>query len=388
MFTLESTDGDARAGVLQIGKKKITTPFFMPVGTKAALKALTPDQLAETGTQCIISNGFILSLKPGTSVLRSAGGIHKFMHWNGGVFTDSGGFQVLLDEFFVKRDPKGIVFKNPFTGERSVFGVSDSLQIQNDIGSDVAMAFDDVSRYGYTKKQSRDAMERSLDWAKESLEYHRKNTDKTNPDQLIFGIVHGNVYADLRKESALAMRELDFDGFAIGGVAIGESTAELYEAISIQAPLLPKGKPRYIMGLGSPIDILEAIGMGADCFDSIFPSQNARRATLFTRDGPLRITNKEQRDKLEPVDSECSCYACKNYTRAYMSLVLKTHEYVGYTLATIHNLTFIQDMIRDARTAIVEGRFAEFKEAFKKRYGEETREGGSYFHYTKEEKTR
>ena len=389
MYTLQNTDANssARAGTLTIGQKELQTPFFMAVATKAALKALTPEQAKEAGAQCIISNGFIMSLKPGVEIIKAHGGIHNFMNWHGGVFTDSGGFQVLLDEFFVKRSPEGIVFKNPFTGQKDLFNAEKSIKIQNDIGSDVAMAFDDVARYGFTKDEARSAMQHSHQWAHDSLKAHRENKNKTNPDQLIFGICHGNTYADLRVESVNYMRELDFDGFAIGGVAIGESTNELYEAIDIQAPLLPEDKARYVMGLGSPIELLEAIGKGCDCFDSIFPAQSARRGTLFSRDGPVRIKSKNRRVIMEPIDKECQCYTCQNYTQSYISLTIKTHEYLGYTLATIHNMHFLHDLMKDARKAILENRFVEFKETFIARYmaneKPKDKDGGSYFQYAK-----
>ena len=387
MFTITHTDEttSARVGLLKIGNKEINTPFFMPVATKAAIKCLSTAQLTQTGTECIISNGFILSLKPGTEIIKKHGGIHTFMQWSKGSFTDSGGFQVLLDEFFVKRDPKGIIFKNPFTGKKELFDAQKSITIQNDIGSDVAMAFDDVSRYGYTHAQAKHAMLRSHDWAKESLAIHRKNKHKTNPNQLIFGICHGNIYSDLRVESAQFMKELDFDGFAIGGVAIGESTQELYDAIKIQSPLLPTRKPKYVMGLGSPADILEAISLGCDCFDSIFPTQNARRGTLFTWSGQLRITTIPNRTSLEPIEANCNCYTCKNFTRSYVSMLLNTHEYLGYTLATIHNIHFMQDLVRNAREHIIAGTFSEFKTKIQTAYAQKTKQGGDYFLYATDE---
>jgi queuine tRNA-ribosyltransferase len=384
---VKDTQSSARAGTLKIGTKTINTPFFMPVATKAAIKALTTEQLKATKTECIISNGFILALKPGTEIIKAHGGIHNFMKWNGGSFTDSGGFQVLLDEFFVKRDPNGIIFKNPFTGQKELFDAARSIQMQNDIGSDVAMAFDDVSRYGYTHEQSKQAMLRSLDWAKQSLEYHRNNKNKTNKNQIIFGICHGNIYADLRLQSVLAMKDIDFDGFAIGGVAIGESTQELYDAIKIQAPHLPENKPRYVMGLGSPSDLLEAISMGCDCFDSIFPTQNARRATLFTSTGPLRVTTQEYKTSLEPIDANCDCYACKNFTKSYINMLLNTHEYLGYTLASIHNIAYIQNLMHQAREHIKAGTFIEFKKHIQELYADKRKSGGDYFHYAKDAQT-
>jgi queuine tRNA-ribosyltransferase len=389
IFTITHTDSQsqARVGILKIGTKIVNTPFFMPVATKAAIKALTTEQLKETKTECIISNGFILALKPGTDIIKAHGGIHNFMKWDGASFTDSGGFQVLLDEFFIKRDPNGIVFKNPFTGQKELFDAARSIQMQNDIGSDVAMAFDDVSRYGYTHEQSKQAMLRSLIWAKESLTYHRNNNNKTNKNQIIFGICHGNVYEDLRLQSVLAMKDLDFDGFAIGGVAIGESTQELYDAIKIQAPHLPTNKPRYVMGLGSPADLLEAISMGCDCFDSIFPTQNARRATLFTSNGPLRIITQEHKLSTKPIDEKCDCYTCRHFSRSYVHMLLNTHEYLGYTLASIHNITYIQNIMQQAREHITKGTFGEFKKQIQELYQNKRKSGGDYFHYAKEEKS-
>ncbi|MFT7615918.1 MAG: queuine tRNA-ribosyltransferase [Candidatus Woesearchaeota archaeon] len=382
MFSLLATDGRARAGNLMIGKKDIQTPFFMPVATKGAVKAMTPAQLKETGTTCLISNGFILSLKPGADTVASVGGIHKFMNWDGGSFTDSGGFQILLKEFFVKHDKegKGIHFSNPFGGKKSLFTPTDSIHIQNKIGSDVAMAFDDVPGFGATRVQVEKSLIRTFAWAKESLQAHKESTCKTNPNQLLFGICQGNFFEDLRIQSANEISSLDFDGFAIGGVAIGEPAKDLFMAVDIQTKILPETKPRYIMGLGSPVELLEVIKMGGDCFDSIFPTQSARRGTLFSFDGPVRIKKKMYEDDKSPIEKGCPCYTCQNYSKLFVRHTLRLHEYVGYTLATIHNITFLQRLMLLAREHIVEGTYDEFLKDFKSRY-EANITDKAYFHY-------
>lgn len=389
MFSVKKKDGSARAGILTIGKKKLLTPYFMPVGTKATLKAITGPQLKETGTQCIIANSFVLSMQPGSELVAKHKGIHSMMNWHGGIFTDSGGFQILIDEFFVRREANGIVFKNPFNGQKQLYTPEIAIQNQHLIGSDVAMQLDDVPRFGARHDEVAKSLIVTNEWAKRCLAEHKRHKKKTNPHQLLFGIAQGNTYEDLRIESANLLNELPFDGYAIGGVAIGEPVHDLYMAVRTQAKILNPKKPRYIMGLGSPVEILECIGMGADMFDSIYPTQSARRGTLFTRSGPLRIVNKEFEQDLKPIEKDCGCYTCKHHTRSYVRMLLRTHEYTGFTLASIHNIFFLQKMMQEARSAIIAGTFEKYKMTFIKKYGRGLNPDQTYFHYnvdTKKEK--
>jgi len=381
MFTLNKTDKNARAGSLRIGKKILKTPFFMPVGTKATLKAIIGPQLKETQTQCIISNSFVLSMQPGVDLVAKHGGIHQMMNWYGGIFTDSGGFQILIDEFFVRREENGIVFKNPFNGKKELYTPERAIQNQHLIGSDVAMQFDDVPRFGARHDEVAKSIRITHDWAIRCIAEHKRHKKKTNPNQLLFGIAQGNTYEDLRIESAKLLNELDFDGYAIGGVAIGEPVKDLYMAVRTQTAILNPKKPRYVMGLGSPVEILECIEMGADIFDSIYPTQSARRGTLFTKNGPLRITTKQYESDTQPIEKNCSCYTCKHHTRAYVRMLLRTHEYTGFTLASLHNIHFLQQMMQNARKAIAEKKFSQFKKQFIKNYGRGLNPDQTYFHY-------
>jgi queuine tRNA-ribosyltransferase len=370
MFKVTSQDGRARAGILKTAHGKLKTPFYMPVATKAAAKDLTPEELKACKVQSVISNGFLLSLRPGAKRIATHGGVHKFMNWDGGAFTDSGGFQILSDTFLIEKKENGVVFRDPYTGKKRLFTPADSIHNQHLIGSDVAMALDDVPRYGITKKEAEESLARSHAWLDENIKAHKRVDDKTNKGQMLFGIAQGGVFEDLRKLSATKLLDADIDGFAIGGLAIGEPPAKMFHAIDIQTKVFEAApdKVRYIMGLGSPQDLVKAVGLGADVFDSIFPTQNARRGSLFTTNGTLRIDNAQYRDDLSPIDHECGCYTCKNYTRSYVNNMLKLKERMGFKLASIHNIHFVQNVLNQCRKAIEEGRFSEFEKSFQKRY--------------------
>ncbi|MFT4313005.1 MAG: tRNA guanosine(34) transglycosylase Tgt [Candidatus Woesearchaeota archaeon] len=380
MFTILKKSQNARTGVLTIGTKKIQTPFFMPVATKGTIKCLTMSQLADTQTPCVIQNSLIHSLKPGVEVIENAGGLHAFQNWNGGIFTDSGGFQILLDEFFLKRTDDGIYFKNPFTGSKMLFTPQKSMHIQQALGSDVAMAFDDVARYGSSKELADKALEHSHEWAKICVKEHKLAPKKTNPHQLLFCIAHGNTFKDLREKSAHLLNTIDCDGYAIGGVAIGEPTEDLFMAIQTQTLILKEEKPKYVMGLGSPADIVKAVRLGCDIFDSIFPTQSARRGTLFTFQGPVRIKRKEYATDYTPIDSDCDCYTCRNHTKAYLHHLFKVYEQSAHTLATIHNIRFMKRLMDKIAHHIEQNTLTEFEEQMQKAYHREKR-GGEYFQY-------
>jgi len=362
MLEIKHSDGNARTGTLKLNSCKVKTPFFMPVATKGAAKNLTVEQLEGTGTECIISNAFILSLRPGVEAIKSHGGLHKYMGWKKGIFTDSGGFQVLSKDFLISKSDKGVKFRNPYHGMKSLFTPEDSIKIQNEISSDVAMCLDDVPHYGKDKKYMIETMKRTHEWAKRCKDSH--NNDK----QLLFGIAQGGTFADLRKKSAEEITKIGFDGYALGGLALGESKSELFESVEVQVEAFEKEKPKYIMGMGSPDDIIEAVSMGVDCFDSIYPTQNARRGSLFTKNGPLKIEAGKYNDDLNPIEEECQCYACKNYTRSYIHHMLVVHENLGKTLATIHNINFMQRFMEEIRTAIKDNKFEEYKREFLQNY--------------------
>ena len=362
MFKINAESGEARTGKLKLRSGIVNTPFFMPVGTKASVKNLSPEQLEATGTECIIANSFILSLKPGSRLIEGHGGLHKFMKWKGGIFTDSGGFQAGSKEFLMGITNEGIKFQNPYEKKVQLLTPEEAKRIQEELGSDVAMALDDMPNptapYDVVKK----SVMRTHDWAKRFIEA------KKDKRQLIFGISQGGVYNDLREFSAKTINSLDFDGLAIGGLAIGETKKQMHDALAATIIHYDKKKPRYLMGLGSPEDILLAVEKGVDCFDSIFPTQNARRATLLTFKGSVNYKTAKYARDFSPIEEECDCYACKNFTRAYVYHLLNTNENFGLTLATIHNVRFMQRMMEKIRKAIKEDDYENFSKEFLKNY--------------------
>ncbi len=358
MFKITSESGEARTGKLKLRSGTINTPFFMPVGTKASVKNLSPEQLEGTGTECIIANSFILSLKPGSKIIQEHGGLHKFMKWKKGIFTDSGGFQAGSKEMLVKITNEGIHFHNPFGGKTQILSPENAMKIQEELGSDVAMALDDMPHPTADYEIVKKSVLRTHEWAKRCLEA------KKDKKQLLFGISQGGVYNDLRELSAKTINSMDFDGLAIGGLAIGETKKQMYDALSATLPHYDKKKPRYLMGLGSPEDIVLAVEKGIDCFDSIFPTQNARRMTLLTFKGPVHYKTAKYAADFSPIEDDCDCYTCKNFTKAYVHHLLKTFENFGLTLATIHNVRFMQRLIEKMRIAINENELEKFKKEF------------------------
>jgi queuine tRNA-ribosyltransferase len=355
-------DHNARTCELKTAHGTLKTPFFMPVATKANVKTLTPDELKKIGIECVISNAFILSLKPGIEVISSHGKLHKFMNWNKGIFTDSGGFQILNPDFLLGKTDQGVIFRNIYTGHKQLFTPELSMHIQNELSSDVAMCLDDVPHHDAKKEEIKASIKRTHQWAERCLKAHN------NKKQLIFGIAQGGLFPDLRKLSGEFMNSLDFDGIAIGGLCIGESKTQMFSALDAQLPALSKEKPKYLMGVGSPQDILEAVEKGIDIFDSVYPTRNARRGTLMTSKGQIKITNSKFRHSNEPVEEDCSCYTCKNYTKAYISYLIKEHELLGLRLATIHNLHFLSRFIQRIRQEIKDGNLRGFKKEFLKEY--------------------
>lgn len=363
MFEILHQDNKARIGKLTVPSGRVAeTPYYMPVGTKASVKNIHPEMLKTTQTQAIICNAWLMGLRPGSKIINQAGGLHKFMNWDGVIFTDSGGFQMLRPEFLVHVNKKGITFKNPYDKSKHKFTPEDSMRIQNEIGADVIMALDDVPHYGNSREYIEKTLKRTHEWAARCKKAHN------NPNQLLFGIAQGGTFEDLRAESARVINELDFDGVAIGGLAIGEGQEKMLNALASQIPQFNPEKPRYFMGLGTPLDMLEAIEIGVDIFDSIYPTITARRGSLFTRDGTLDIIKGKYKEDFTPLDAECTCYTCQNYTRAYVHHLLKVKENFGLTLASMHNIHFVQQMLLDAKQAIKEMRYSQFKIDFIARY--------------------
>ncbi len=362
MLKIQATDKNtsARAGTLKTAHGMLKTPFFMPVATKGTVKFMDFQELEKTGTECIISNSLLMYLRPGLGIVKKAGGLHKFYGWKKGIFTDSGGFQSLDCFFMQKASYKGAYFRSPFDGQTQLVTPEKAMDIQLGLGSDVAMCLDDVPKYDDSLQKARSKTLRTHGWAKRCKEYHDQHKKK----QMLFGIAQGGMFKDLREKSISFMKSLDFDGYALGGLAIGEPLSRMHSLIKSSIPHFPEDKPRYLMGVGSPDDLLECISMGVDCFDSTFPTQNARHSTLLTWKGRLRIDRKEYSDDFRPVDSSCDCYVCRNYSRAYIQHLLRANEAVGKKLATYHNVYFVQELIRKSREAILENRFDSFRKRF------------------------
>lgn len=360
----------ARIGILHTKKGNIGTPFFMPVATKATAKHVNPKQLEELGAKAIISNALILSLKPGEKLIKDFGGIGKFMNFNGVNFTDSGGFQMYSPSTYISSNNQGVLFRNPFNGEKIFVTPEKDMEIQLSINSDVAMCLDRMPLYEDSKQEIENAVELTTLWAKRCKNHHDKLQLKIpkNKRQLLFGITQGGIYKDLRKKSIKELKELDFDGYSVGGLGLGEKRNEEMKIIKLQKSILPENKPIYLMGIGDPLEILEAIELGIDIFDSRMPTQNARRGTLFTSKGKLKILNKKYEKDKSSIDKNCGCFVCKTYSKAYVKFLLNQDEAVGKELASYHNLYYLQNLLQQAKTAIKNNKFKQFKNKIKKIY--------------------
>ncbi len=371
MFKITHQDGKARVGKLKTAHGTIETPFFMPVATKATGKYITTDDYKNLPAKAIISNSFLLSLKPGIETIKEMGGLHTFMNFPKVIFTDCGGFQICRN-IYQGKSSKGLHFRSPFDNSEITLTPPKIMDIQLAINSDVAMMLDDMSSYGISKEEAKEAMENTHRWGKESLEFHKKLKKQRKSKQLLFGIVQGNFYHDLREESAKFINSLGFDGIAIGGVAIGEPKEEMYQAVDAALPFITEDKPRYVMGVGSPLELLELISRGIDCFDSVYPTQNARHNTLFTSTGTICIEKLKYAHDFTSIEPGCGCHTCKNYTKAYLYHLVKIKEPVAMRLKSIHNLFFVLKLVEDAKKAIKENKFAEFKKEFSKRFNRKT----------------
>ncbi len=363
-FELLATDRTtaARRGRLSTPHGVIETPIFMPVGTHAALKAMTPAQVAETGAQIVLANTYHLHLKPGEGLVEKAGGLHAFMNWPKPILTDSGGFQVfsLPNK---KITDAGVHFRHEVTREEIFLGPKEATRIQNALGADIIMAFDECIPYPASHDYAAKSIRKTILWAEECRKHHARS------DQALFGIVQGSVYPDLRRECARQLGDLDFPGYAVGGVSVGEGLELLKQVVEYTAPFLPDDKPRYLMGVGLPQDILESVERGMDMFDCVIPTRYARSATLFTRRGKIRLTHRRYRRDFYPVDPSCDCYCCRNFTRAYLHHLYSANEILSAILAATHNVRFYLKMMEEVRQAIETGDFAAYKADFLGNYG-------------------
>jgi queuine tRNA-ribosyltransferase len=365
-FEILATSGAARRGRITLPRGTIETPAFMPVGTYGSVKAMTPAALLEVGAEIILGNTFHLFLRPGLDVIGEFGGLHEFIGWDKPILTDSGGFQVFSLAERRKITEEGVSFASPVDGSRVFLSPEESMRIQHALDSDIVMIFDECTPYPATETQVRTSMELSLRWAERSRRaFDDLNRARAKPPNALFGIVQGGTFPQWRKVSAQRLIEIGFDGYAIGGLAVGEPEAERNRTLEETVPLLPAGQPRYLMGVGRPEDIVEAVRRGIDMFDCVMPTRNARNAHIFTRTGVLRIRNARYERDTRPLDEACVCYTCRNgFSRAYLRHLDKCGEMLGPMLATIHNLHYYQDLMRGLRDAIVAERLEDFVATF------------------------
>jgi queuine tRNA-ribosyltransferase len=356
IFDLLTTDGRARRGRMSFPRGAVETPAFMPVGTYGTVKGLTPEEVAAIGAHILLGNTFHLMLRPGTEVIKAHDGLHGFMHWDKPILTDSGGFQVFSLAELRKITEQGVTFRSPINGDLVELTPERSMQVQYDLDSDIVMIFDECTPYPATEDEARKSMELSLRWAVRSrAEFDRLNAGQNNAHAL-FGIVQGGMYMSLRQASLKGLADIGFDGFAIGGLAVGEPKAERERVLEEIEPLMPKHKPRYLMGVGTPEDLVEGVRRGVDMFDCVMPTRNARNGHLFTTTGVVRIRNAVHEKDTGPIDASCGCYTCQHYSRAYLKHLDRCNEMLGARLASIHNLYYYQQLMRELRDAIAEQR--------------------------------
>ena len=352
----------ARAGLLHTPHGVFKTPMFMPVGTQATVKTVTPEELEEMGAQIILSNTYHLFLRPGTELIHEAGELHRFMNWNKGILTDSGGFQVFSLGAMRKITEEGVYFRSFLDGSKQFLSPEISIRAQEDLGSDIAMAFDECIPYPADYEYARKSTERTTRWAKRCIKAHQRT------DRGIFGIIQGGMYKDLRKQSAMEISSLPFDGMAVGGLSVGEPHDLMYDILEETIQWMPKGKARYLMGVGTPDCLVEGVARGVDMFDCVFPTRVARNGMAMIHTGRMNMKNKQYERDFRPIEESCGCYTCRNYTRAYIRLLYKSEELLVFRLVTIHNLYFLLQFMRDMREAIVQGNFSEFREHFMEHY--------------------
>ncbi|HEY0973798.1 MAG TPA: tRNA guanosine(34) transglycosylase Tgt [Solimonas sp.] len=358
-FELLATSGAARRGRLHFdGRGSVETPVFMPVGTYGTVKAMSPEELRDIGAQIVLGNTFHLMLRPGEETIRDLGGLHRFMQWSGPILTDSGGFQVWSLSGLRKITEEGVKFASPVNGDRIFLSPERAVQVQHALGSDIVMQFDECTPYPATEKQARKSMELSARWGARC-----KTAHGDNPNAL-FGIVQGGMHPELRRESLRRLTEIGFDGYAVGGLSVGEPEEERLKVLDAIGPELPATHPHYLMGVGTPRDLVQAVGRGIDMFDCVMPTRNARNGHLFTSQGVVKIRNAQYKADPAPLDAACDCYTCQHYSRAYLHHLDRCNEILGSRLNTIHNLRYYQNVMRRIRDAIEQDRYAEFAAAF------------------------
>ncbi len=376
-FKLKKKDkhSKARTGVFRVKNRVAKTPFFMPVATKAVGKFIGSADYNKLGVQAIISNSLILYLNPGTDFFKKQKGIHNFMKFKGIIFTDSGGFQMLRNGFFIKRSKRAVHFKDPNTNQKHVMIPQKVIDIELAIGSDVAMVLDDLVPHNATISEAENAVENTNNWAKLAIDHH-ESKDPVHT-QKVFGICQGGFFEELRKDSAKQISELNFDGIAIGGVAVGESRDQLLKAVKDATAIIPEEKIKYVMGVGNPLDIVNLVDLGCDCFDSIYPTQNARHGTFFTFQGRLDIMKAKHKFSDEPIEANCDCELCKNFSRAYIRYLLKNKDPEGKRLASVHNIRFMMLFMKKIRNSIAKGKWPEFRDHIRLVYTGSNNNAGS-----------
>ncbi len=365
-FRCRSTDGLARAGEITTSRGVVRTPAFMPVGTAGTVKAMYPEQVRDTGADIILGNTYHLMLRPGAERVASFGGLHNFMRWDGPILTDSGGFQVMSLAGLRKMTEDGVTFRSHIDGSQHFLSPERSIEIQCLLGADIQMQLDECTSYPCTYDEAKSSLELSLRWAARSREAFAVHA---GPHQALFGIVQGSVHEDLRVLSASALIEMDFPGYSVGGLAVGEGQAEMLRVLDFTCPALPANKPRYLMGVGTPIDIVEAVARGIDMFDCVMPTRSGRHGQAFTWGGKINLKNAIHAEDMSPLDPESGCAAGRDYTRAYLHHLVKCQEYLAAMVLSWNNIAFYQEMMTRMRSAIADGRFAEFRNDLRRRYG-------------------
>lgn len=360
-FNVVHTDSSARAGVLQTDHGVIETPIFMPVGTQGTVKAVEQRELVELGAQIILGNTYHLYLRPGVEVLQTMGGLHKFMNWKKPILTDSGGYQVFSLTELRKIQPDGVIFKSHLDGSTHHFTPRKVIEIERAIGSDIMMVLDECPPFPCSEEYASESNKLTVKWAKECQQAVKEIEPYYGYHQALFAIIQGGIYKHIREKSAKQLVDLNFEGYAIGGLAVGEPTEQMYDLVEYSAPLIPENKPRYLMGVGTPENLLECIERGIDMFDCVMPTRNGRNATLFTHNGKISIKNAQWKTAEQPVDKECNCYTCKNFSRAYLRHLFQVNEILGLQLASLHNVQFYLSLMNDARKNILANTFSQWK---------------------------
>lgn len=355
-FEVQAKDGPARTGVIRLKRGDVRTPAFMPVGTAGTVKAMMPEQVAQTGADILLGNTYHLMLRPGAERMERLGGLHRFMDWHGPILTDSGGYQVMSLSSLRKMTEEGVTFNSHIDGSRHLISPETSMDIQRKLGSDIVMAFDECTPYPCTHEAAETSMQLSMRWAKRSRDGFDAGGEHAQ-NACLFGIQQGSMFEDLRQRSTDALVDIGFDGYAVGGLAVGEGQEQMLSTLDFAAPMLPEDKPRYLMGVGKPSDLVGAVARGIDMFDCVLPTRSARNGQAFTRYGPINIKNARHKEDPRPLDEGCACQACSRFSRAYLHHLIKANEILGAMLMTQHNLRYYQDLMAEMRAAIAESRF-------------------------------